>query len=331
MKSLEDWKKEYEQDDFCGTEFKTPKGGVLTVVGIAGKDKHRIKMFACHCSICHQDEVMFPELETSHKAGLVRGKCPCACSKNYRWNDRQYRLRLRNDNYQVISQEEITGVLQKVKLRCNRDGYEWESRVNSVLGGVGCPKCADCDKRNGDPLSNILNRCSELSIKFHGFVDGVYKNNSTTLDLECRCGNKWNPSYASFVNGKRGCPACAKYGYQPTKSGVFYFTVWQKGDHRFIKYGIACDFDYRIHVHKRETDYELVYQWSPEYSDGNIPLEIEQACDEYRNKTVGKSGYMTKDEFLAYTETLPIAAYDDLCEIIAEHCIARPKPLEMIL
>ncbi|HDX8358445.1 TPA: hypothetical protein RQN15_002202 [Aeromonas hydrophila] len=144
MKSIEDWKKEYEQDDFCGTEFNTPKGGVLTVVGIAGRFRGGIKKYACHCSICHKDGEMFPDLETIEKYCLVKQhSVPCACSKTYHWNDRQYRLRIKRMGayYDIISKEEITGIMQKVKLQCINDGNEWEAIVSNLLQGSGCPVC----------------------------------------------------------------------------------------------------------------------------------------------------------------------------------------------
>lgn len=332
MKSIEDWKKEYPQDDFCGTEFKTPKNGVLTVVGIAGK-QCRNKLYACHCSVCHQDEQMFPDLETSPKNNLVRGSVPCGCSKTYRWNDRQYRLRLRNDDYEVISQEEITGNRQEIRLRCDHDGHEWESRVNDLLNGNGCPKCKARklgeSKRNDDPLTPVLSRCSELGIKFHGFVDGEYKNQKTNLDLECHCGNKWKPTYNNFVHGEQGCPACAKTGYSTGKAGVFYVVHWHKHDKEFLKIGITNNGEYRITKQMNKTDFTPTILYFPEFADGNVAADIERECKKRIKELYGKKYVVSKEEFPdGYTETMEIDQYDWINNLVFESTMCRLKPLK---
>lgn len=329
MKSLEEWKKEYPQDDFCGTEFKTPKGGVLTVVGIAGKQGEH-KLYACHCSICHQDEVMFPELEMSQKGSLVnQGSVPCACSSRYRWNDRQYRLRLSNSDYVVISQEPITVNKQKIKLRCNHDGYEWEAKVNSLLNGSGCQKCADRNQRNDDPLTPVMNRCSELDIKFHGLVGGEYKNNKTRLDLECHCGNKWKPSYDSFVTKGTGCPACAKTGYSPDKAGVFYVVHWHKHDKEFLKIGITNRDERRITKQMNSTEFTPTILYFPTFSDGNVAADLERECKQRIKELYGRDYVVSKEDFPdGYTETMNVDQWQWINDLIFENTMTRLKPLK---
>lgn len=333
MKSIEDWKKEYEQDEFCGTEFKTPKGGVLTVVGIAGK-QGRIKMYACHCSICHQDEQMFPELETSVKCNLVNGSVPCACSKSYHWNDRQRRLRLANKDYEIISQESITGNGQKVKLKCSHDGYEWEASVSNLLNhGSGCQKCASKKNsesmRNDDPITPVMNRCLELDIKFHGFVGGEYKNAKTRLDLECHCGNKWKPSYDSFVTKGTGCPACAKYGYSPDKAGVFYVVHWHKRDKEFLKIGITNRDERRITHQMNSTAFTPTILYFPTFSDGNVAVELERECKQRIKELYGRDYVASKEDFPdGYTETMNVDQYDWINELVFESTMCRLKPLK---
>ncbi len=330
MKSIEDWKKEYEQDDFCGTTFETPKCGVLTVVGIAGRKGNKI--YACHCSICHKDEEMFPDLETCTKGNLVNnGRCPCACSKTYHWNNRQYRLRIKrmNMDYKVISQEEITGALQKVKLCCNIDNHEWETTVNALVNDEhGCPKCADIKLRSGDPNDYIITRCNELNIKFHGFI-GEYKSAlKTKLDLECHCGNKWKPSYNNFVNNKRGCPACAKHGYSPDKAGVFYVVHWHKDDKEFLKYGITNKGEKRIIQQMNKTEYTPTILYFPEFSDGNVAAELERECHARRNELYGNNGVVSKCEFEhGYTETMNVDQYDWLNNLLYENTMCRLKAI----
>ena len=331
MKSIEEWKLEYEQDDFCGTTFETPKGGVLTVVG-HNKLTGNKKRYYCHCSICHKDEDLFPELETIEKYWLVKQhSVPCACSKAYHWNDRQYRLKLKNDDYQVISQKEIKRNKQKVKLECIYYGHEWEATVDNLLRGKGCPRCAAIKSgdsmRNGDPLTPVLTRCSELAIKFHDFV-GEYKNNSARLNLECHCGNKWKPSYNSFINNKCGCPACAKTGYNNDKAGIFYVVHWHKADKEFLKYGITNKGEKRITGQHSKTDYTPTILYFPEFSDGNVAAELERECHIRRNELYGFKGVVSKEEFEdGYTETMNVDQWDWINNLVFETTMTRLKPI----
>lgn len=113
-------------DSFCGTTFETPKGGVLTVGSVVGKQGSS-KLYECHCSICNADKEMFPDLFKTTKHRLIRGSFPCGCSRCYSWSDRQYRLRIKRRGYDVISQAPITGIQQKITLR--KDCMEVEVRV----------------------------------------------------------------------------------------------------------------------------------------------------------------------------------------------------------
>ncbi|WP_447824338.1 hypothetical protein [Aeromonas salmonicida] len=332
MKSIEDWKKEYEQDNFCGTEFKTPKGGILTVIGIADKTSSGHKKYACHCSICHQNQVMFPELETSQKGHLVRWSVPCACSKAYRWSDRQYRMRLANPDYEIISNDPIIVATQKIRLRCNHDNHVWEANVHNLLIGQGCSKCAaklrSESYRNSDPLDNTMKRCSELDIKFNGFVGGDYINQKTKLDLECNCGHKWTPTYTSFVNHEKSCPACAKSGYSPNKAGVFYVVHWHKADHEFLKYGITNIGESRITHQMKSTDYTPTILYFPSFNDGNVAAELERECDKRRNKLYGAKGVVSKEEFRdGYTETMNVDQYDWINDLVFDNTMCRLKPI----
>lgn len=73
-KLLEEYKHLDQSDDFVGSQFKTPKGGVLTVVGWDGNRYHSNKNFTIHCSICSKDEELFPSI-SSIKKNLIKKPC----------------------------------------------------------------------------------------------------------------------------------------------------------------------------------------------------------------------------------------------------------------
>ncbi|WP_368208352.1 hypothetical protein [Aeromonas sp. R4-2] len=337
MKNIEDWKLDYEHDDFCGSEFKTPKNGVLTVVGIAGKTRRGNNLYACHCSICHADSEMFPDLETITQRHLVRGQCPCACSNNYRWNDRQYRLRLKRKSadYEVISKEPIINALQKVRLLCEKDWHEWTSNVNNLLRGSGCPECAlrrsSEQKRNKDPITPVVKRCSELGIKFHGFVGHGYINRSSRLYLECHCGTNWTPTFLNFINHRTGCPECAERGYNKEKAGVFYVVHWHKHDKEFLKYGITNKGESRITKQMDNTYFTPTILYFPEFNNGNVAAELEKKCHARRKQLYGRRRniVVSKSEFEdGYTETMKADQWDWINNLVFENTMTKLKPIK---
>lgn len=120
-------------NDFCGTTFETPKGGVLTVGSVVDKEGSS-KLYECHCSICNADKEMFPDLFETTKYRLVRDSFPCGCARGYNWSDRQYRLRLKRLGYDVISQAPITNVQQRITIR--KDGIEITCRICKALAKI---------------------------------------------------------------------------------------------------------------------------------------------------------------------------------------------------
>lgn len=70
------------QREFIGTQFPTPKGGVLTVVGVSSDKLDKTPKFICECNICSAHKTIFPlgSFQIT-KGSLLKGSIPCACSK----------------------------------------------------------------------------------------------------------------------------------------------------------------------------------------------------------------------------------------------------------
>ena len=81
------------QKAFIGTTFPTPKGGLLTVVGIKGKQGSHV-LFEVECSTCSEDKVLYPKGFSSQKADLKRGYVPCGCGHRANLDNRQAILSL---------------------------------------------------------------------------------------------------------------------------------------------------------------------------------------------------------------------------------------------
>lgn len=137
-------------EDFIGSKFMTPKGGVLKVVAVVGKDKSGHAFFACNCSICSLDKELYPELFVSQTSSLRRGKIPCGCGFNPRHTEQQNIIRVirkakeKNITFNGWSNEYSTVLKTKCNLSCGVCGYQWETAsINRLLNSSdGCPSCA---------------------------------------------------------------------------------------------------------------------------------------------------------------------------------------------
>lgn len=71
--------------DFLGSEFNTPKGGVVRVESLLGKEDFigGSNVYLLSCSICSEDTELWSVGSIySKKGNLLSGKIPCGCSIN---------------------------------------------------------------------------------------------------------------------------------------------------------------------------------------------------------------------------------------------------------
>jgi len=115
--------------------------------------------------------------------------------------------------YTILS--EYTGTREKLKIRHNICGNEYEVMPNKFLGGRRCPVCADKKRSEKHSISHdeFIKRLSKKTdITQYEFID-KYIDNETKLrvkHLSEKCGNKIlriNPH--DLMNGK-GCEICNK-------------------------------------------------------------------------------------------------------------------------
>lgn len=310
-------------DPLIGQKFND---GNLTVVGISERKQHRNKLYLVKCSVCSQDPELFGDAVFEQlKSDIIRNKIPCGCAKSHRYTNEQYRIlinRVSNGRYKIISNDAIEHTDQKIRLKCCVDEYEWETSTHSLIGYMksGCKLCGIRDNANrdrcSDYMSKIHDRCKESNLKFISIEGGEYKNKRSRIVLSCVCGYKWDVAYENFINAKNGCPACADTGYNKSKPGCFYITIWKHEENKFIKYGICANFDSRLRQHRSSKLCDLISHYHLNCNDGNLPLEIENEFNKMRNSIVGKKGVVSKTAFKSFTETLPIDCLNDCFDIM---------------
>lgn len=147
----------YITENFIGSTFPTPKGGVLTIVGISGRKIDSHKVYRISCSICSKDKELFPDLFESLKSSLDNDHIPCGCSLSPRWSRRQYLIKIARecDKRETVDFNGFASAWDngktKIHLKCKSDGHEWSySDINNFLGGKVCSECQRTDSNKPD-------------------------------------------------------------------------------------------------------------------------------------------------------------------------------------
>lgn len=208
-----------KEDDFIGSTFGTPKGGVLTVVEKLPKIKGKNVKYLCECSICSEDKELFPELFEAHKGHLVgslsnKPSVPCGCSY-YKWSKKQYKIRIIREckvrDYEFLGFLEWRDANTMLRLRCLKDGNVWDTtKISNFFAGNGCSVCAKLSTGAAHKLTDY-----ESTLVFMGsgkFLDG-------TIFKRCeRTNNVGHHVYFDMI-----CPLCSydKYVEEGLCSGVF--------------------------------------------------------------------------------------------------------------
>ncbi len=107
------------------------------------------------------------------------------------------------DEYSVLS--EYSGSQEKIKVKHNLCGHEYEVTPANFLRGRRCPRCFKTQKKTKDSFQ------SELNLKFPGsyVVLGEYKNNdSPILVKHLKCGNVFEMRPRHLSQYER-CPYCS--------------------------------------------------------------------------------------------------------------------------
>ena len=138
--------------------------------------------------------------------------------------------------------ENPTNTTKKVNFKCDK-GHLFNSRLSSVLDGIGCPFCSGSNPMTSETLTKAL---IGRGISFSGAVHGGLRK----IDFKCDCGNTWSARPSDVTRGG-GCPRCAKGGFDKRKRSHFYVFLAQSLCDSFVGFGISNDVKTRITSHKK--------------------------------------------------------------------------------
>lgn len=195
----------------------TPRGGTLTITRIR-EDKSADLV----CSICHSDKELFPEDLNLKVPTELKTKCPCACAKNYRWNEAQRVVHLKREckkrGYIFKGfKEEFQGNKTYIVLYNPVTDNEWDTCniANFLNNGRGDPAEAigkRGDARRIDIKERILKvesilKDENIPQRVKVLTDTSYTSYNK-FQWVCKRGHLIKSTFNNFINHGTRCKTC---------------------------------------------------------------------------------------------------------------------------
>lgn len=189
----------------------------------------------------------------------------------------------------------------KAICRCYIDGYEWPVQVGVLIAqGTGCPQCSKQRHWAADDRIEQINALPNIEfVRWENGYEGSYSK------AVCRCltdGCEWPAVVNNLVNNGRGCPQCAKSGYNPEALGTLYILRSICGG--MIKIGISNNYKRRHAVLKRKTP----FNWSCIellHGDGATIAEFEKELHSFTSPAFFDQPFDGYTEWRKWDDRLP--------------------------
>lgn len=326
---------ELEQDEWSlhGGEdggrptFETPKGGVLTVLGVIGAYVCE-NLYLVTCSSCAQDPELFGDgVFRSCKTSLRRKQAPCGCTKS-RLSESQYKVIVKRTaesrGYTFLGWD---GDFKKSQTKCRilcPEHREWKVIISAFLrpGRTGCPECHTPgeEERRGQIEGEIARRREEgvSNLKFvrwkskKGYIDRFSK-----FIFLCQTHGRQEADVTSFLKQKSGCRQCAGKNQQQ----AYINLVSDGGLPLALKLGISNDSGRRIY----KQNIKNLFQSTPigvwKFEEVDQCYAAEKKCKQTLNTGVLSAREMED----GHTETVSILDLEKVIAIYEKHGGVRIK------
>jgi len=190
--------------------------------------------------------------QTPHCHLTGQGCISCAGKKKHDNDSFIQKAREVHGYYYDYSKVVYIGNKNKVTIHCPEHG-DFEQKPNSHLSGRRCPVCSIENKTLGKQLfiekAKLVH--SENSYDY-SLVD--YKNNCTKVTIICQYHGVFTQKPTAHLQG-RGCPGCAKTGFDRTMPASLYILRSDCGC--FMKIGITHNPKQRHSKLKRDTPFSF--------------------------------------------------------------------------
>ena len=164
----------------------------------------------------------------------------------------------------------VFGSNKKVDWKCAQ-GHEWNAVVSSrASGGRGCPYCS------GNLVIKGFNDFATINPNLLHEVNGwdpteIAAFSDKKCAFICELGHKWKTS-VKYRSIGRGCPSCAKSGYDPNRDAWLYFL--RHDEFEMFQIGITNDPKRRLAKHRSGGWTEIELRGP---MDGHLTKDLESS------------------------------------------------------
>ena len=205
----------------------------------------------------------------------------------------------------------IGGTRKSLSWQCSQ-GHKWKARGSSRIGGSKCTICVNRKVETG--FNDLATTHPDLAKEAFGWdpttvIAGTYRK----LAWKCSEGHVWSTTGGHRIQG-RGCPSCAKTGFDPNQNGYVYFLIQPNWE--IYQIGITNVPEDRLKSHSR-NGFELLELRGP--MDGYLTQEIEQSILRFlKSKNVNLPSSNLQGKFDGYTESWTMESFqvNNLKELI---------------
>jgi len=211
----------------------------------------------------------------------------------------------------------IAGTPKKLNWICELD-HHWHAVVASrAFGGAGCPVCANLKILVG--FNDLRTKRPDLAYEAVGWDPmTVISGSASKRRWKCSVGHEWIATVDKRMSG-RGCPSCAKSGFDPNKDGYLYFI--EHDEWEMLQIGITNSPENRLRSHGY-LGWEPLELRGP--MDGHLTQSLETDCLHALEKRGAILGHKAGiDKFDGYSEawtkaSLPVTSIKQLLEWVYE-------------
>ena len=201
------------------------------------------------CSTC-EHEWFTPGFNRTSKRG--GSGCPKCAMQERTFRNRKPMSETHPDlaaEYQGDATKIVAGSHKRVLWKCRTCEHEWKTMAkNRSRNKSGCPVCNHGDLHS-DGRNSMAETHPDLAAEYQGDATKLIAGTHKKLLWKCStCEHEWITTGNTRANGARGCPSCAKYGFQLERPASYYVheILNSMDDCIYYKGGISCDWKRRL-------------------------------------------------------------------------------------
>lgn len=115
-------------------------------------------------------------------------------------------------DYSQVTSSHITGKDSKIPIICHTCNHKWSPSIHAHINGrTGCPNCAKVIPWTLERFLMVATRIHGRKYDYSCITELHIQGKDSILSIRCNsCNYEWNPTLHAHINGKYGCPNCAR-------------------------------------------------------------------------------------------------------------------------